>query len=117
MSPKQIKRPSRSRKKAAASKPPERYVFRLYVAGISSRSRQAILRARQLCENELKGSCKLEVVDIYQDPIRARNGQIVATPTLVKELPVPVRRLIGSLARSSRLFVALGLDTPDEPGP
>ena len=98
--------------RATASKPVDQYLLRLYVAGTSSRSRQAILRARELCAGELKGRCKLEVIDIYQDPIRARNGQIVATPTLVKELPRPVRRLIGTLAKSSRLFVGLGLDTP-----
>jgi circadian clock protein KaiB len=103
--------------KRAAVRPPEQYLLKLYVAGTSTRSRQAILRARELCEGELKGRCKLEVIDIYQDPIRARNGQIVATPTLVKEIPVPVRRLIGSLAKSSRLIVGLGLDTPGRPGP
>lgn len=103
--------------KVAAFEPATKYVFRLYIAGFSSRSRQAILRARELCAGELKGHCKLEVIDIYQEPLRARSGQIVATPTLVKELPLPVRRLIGSLAKSSHLFVALGLDTPDKSGP
>jgi len=117
MTPPKVKRPAKAIKKAAASERADLYVFRLYVAGISRRSREAIQRARELCAGELKGNCKLEVIDIYQDPIRARNGQIVATPTLVKESPRPVRRLIGSLAKSSRLFVALGLDTPDQFGP
>jgi circadian clock protein KaiB len=102
--------------KALDANGPEPYFLRLYVAGTSSRSRQAILRARELCAGELKGHCKLEVIDIYQEPIRARDGQIVATPTLVKELPLPVRRLIGTLTKSSRLFVALGLDTPGKRG-
>ena len=110
-------RTTKAFEKAAASKPAGEYLLRLYVAGTSSRSRQAILRARKLCEGELKGRCKLEVIDIYQEPIRARNGHIVATPTLVKEVPVPERRLIGSLANASRLFVGLGLDTPDKLGP
>ena len=96
------------------SNPVEEYVLRLYIAGTSLRSRQAILRARELCVGELNGHCKLEVIDIYQDPIRARDGQIFATPTLVKESPRPVRRLIGTPAKSSRLFVGLGLDTPDK---
>jgi circadian clock protein KaiB len=104
-------------KRAAASKPADEYVLRLYVAGTSIRSRQAILRTRELCAVELKGHCKLEVIDIYQHPIRALNGQIVATPTLVKELPLPMRRLIGTLATSSRLFVGLGLDTTGKSGP
>jgi len=73
--------------------------------GATDRSRQAVLRARQLCEAELKGNCELEVIDVYQQPILARDGQIVATPTLVREFPRPVRRLIGNLANSTGLFV------------
>lgn len=109
------KRSTKAIRKAAAPGPVDTYLLRLYVAGTSSRSRQAILRARELCAGELNGRCKLEVIDIYQDPIRARNGQIVATPTLVKEVPLPVRRMIGTLAKSSRLIVGLGLDTPARP--
>jgi circadian clock protein KaiB len=81
------------------------------VAGASERSRQAILRVRRLCEAELKGACELKVIDIYQQPILARDGQIVATPTLVKELPLPVSRFIGNLTHTQRLFVALDLAT------
>jgi circadian clock protein KaiB len=97
--------------KALATRPPGKYVLRLYVAGATERSRQAILRARQLCETELNGNYELEVIDVYQQPILARDGQIVATPTLVKELPRPVRRFIGDLANSTRLFVGLDLHT------
>jgi circadian clock protein KaiB len=106
------KRPTKAHEKSVVARHDDEYLLRLYVAGTSSRSRQAILSARELCSNELNGHCKLEVIDIYQDPIRARDGQIVATPTLVRELPLPVRRLIGTLARASRLFVGLRLDTP-----
>ena len=81
------------------------------MAGATDRSRQAILRARQLCETELKGNCELEVIDVYQQPILARDGQIVATPTLVREFPRPVRRLIGNLSNTTGLFVGLDLDT------
>ena len=81
------------------------------MAGATDRSRQAILRARQLCEAELKGNFELEVIDVYQQPILARDGQIVATPTLVREFPRPVRRLIGNLANTTGLFVGLDLDT------
>jgi circadian clock protein KaiB len=79
------------------------------VAGATDRSRQAILRARQLCETELKGNFDLEVIDVYQQPILARDGQIVATPTLVREFPRPVRRLIGNLSNKAGLFVGLDL--------
>jgi circadian clock protein KaiB len=102
---------SRAFEKAVVSRRPDKYVLRLYVAGASEKSRRAILRARQLCMGELKDYCELEVIDVYQQPILARDGQIVATPTLVKELPRPVRRFIGDLAHSTSLFVGLGLDT------
>jgi len=97
--------------KTLAVLPAGKHILRLYVAGASDRSRQAILRARQLCETELKGNYELEVIDVYQQPILARNGQIVATPTLVREFPKPVRRLIGSLANAAGIFVGLALDT------
>lgn len=103
---------STRRRKTFVARIVEEYSLRLYVAGSSSRSRLAILHARALCANELKGHCTLEVIDIYQDPARARDEQILATPTLVKVRPLPVRRLIGAPARSGRLLAALGLDVP-----
>ena len=104
-------RTTKAFERALATKGPGKVVLRLYVAGATARSNQALVRARRLCENELKGRCELEVIDVYQQPILARDGQIVATPTLVKEFPKPVRRLIGDLTNLSRLFVGLDLDT------
>ena len=86
-------------------------VLRLFVAGATARSREAVLRVRELCEAELKGGCTLEVIDIYQQPKLARDHQIVATPTLIKEFPRPARRFIGNLANITRLFGDLDLDT------
>ena len=100
--------------KALATRPTGKYVLRLYVAGATDRSRQAILRARALCETEFKDNFELEVIDVYQQPILARDGQIVATPTLVREFPQPVRRLIGDLSNATGLFVGLDLDTKDK---
>ena len=85
--------------------------MRLFVAGATARSRQAVLRVRQLCEAELKGNCELDVIDIYQQPKLARDNQIVATPTLIKELPLPVRRFIGNLLNTAGLFAELDLLT------
>jgi circadian clock protein KaiB len=96
--------------KPLATRPTDKYVLRLFVAGATARSRQAILRVRQLCDAELKGSCQLEVIDIYQQPRLARVHQIVATPTLVKESPPPERRFIGSLSDTTGLFAGLDLD-------
>jgi circadian clock protein KaiB len=86
-------------------------VLRLYIAGATDRSRQAVLRARQLCEAQVPGQFELVVIDVYQQPILARDGQIVATPTLVREFPKPMRRLIGNLSNTAGLFVGLDLDT------
>jgi len=94
-----------------ATRPTGKYVLRLFVAGATARSRQAVLRVRQLCEAELTGNYKLEVIDIYQQPNLARHNQIVATPTLIKELPLPVRRFIGNLLNITGLFVELDLIT------
>ena len=104
-------RATKAFEKTLATRPTGKYVLRLYVAGATDRSQQAVLRARRLCETELKGNFELEVIDVYQQPILARDGQIVATPTLVREFPRPVRRLIGNLSNTSGLFVGLDLDT------
>jgi circadian clock protein KaiB len=104
-------RATKAFEKALATRPMSNYVLRLYVAGATDRSRQAIRRARQLCAAELSGNCELEVIDVYQQPILARDGQIVATPTLVREFPRPVRRLIGNLSNTTGLFVGLDLET------
>jgi len=88
-----------------------KYVLRLFVAGATARSNQAVLRVRQLCAAEPKDTCKLEVIDIYQQPNLARTNQIVATPTLVREFPRPMRRFIGDLANTPGLFCELVLAT------
>jgi circadian clock protein KaiB len=97
--------------KAAAAPRTGKYVLRLYVAGATARSREALLRVHRLVETELKDQCDLEVIDIYQQPIMARDGQILATPTLVREFPPPIRRFIGNLSSITGLFVGLNLAT------
>ncbi len=100
--------PKTSIPKASRRKPS--YSLKLYVAGATARSQQAIVRARELCETELQGDYELEVIDIYQQPSLARDGQILATPTLVRELPTPVRRLIGNLSNTTGFFAGLELN-------
>jgi circadian clock protein KaiB len=104
-------RATKAFEKALDASRTRKYVLRLYVAGATARSTQALLRVRRLCEAELAGNFELEVIDVYQQPILARDGQIVATPTLVREFPRPVRRLIGNLSGKTSLFVGLDLDT------
>lgn len=85
-----------------------RYVLRLYVTGMTPRSTQAVATIKAVCEEHLAGRYDLEVIDIYQHPVLARDEQIIAAPTLVKKLPAPLRRLIGDLSDTER--VLLGLD-------
>jgi len=85
------------------------FVLRLYVAGLTARSKTAISNAKALCQEHLDGRYQLEVIDIYQQLKQATGEQIVAAPTLVKKLPLPVRKLIGDLSDTERILVALGI--------
>jgi circadian clock protein KaiB len=95
---------TRALTKAMAAKPEGKYFLRLFVAGATARSRQALRRVYQLCEAELKDNYELEVIDVYQQPELARANQIVATPTLIKMRPAPMRRFIGNLLNTAGLF-------------
>lgn len=95
---------TQARNLAAKERQSEKYVLRLFVAGATAKSHQALLHVRELCEGQLKDKCELEVIDIYQQPKMARENQIVATPTLIKEYPRPIRRFIGSLLNISGFF-------------
>ena len=83
--------------------------LRLYVAGSSPRSLRAIQNLKRLCESELPGRYNLEVVDIYKEPRRAAIDQVVAIPTLIKEAPCLVRRMIGDLSETALLRHGLGI--------
>lgn len=85
-----------------------KYVLRLYVSGSTLKSSLAIENIKRVCEQHLKNRYDLEVIDIYQQAKLARDEQIVAVPTLIKRLPLPLRRLIGDM--SNRKKVLFGLD-------
>ena len=91
------------------------YVLRLYVTGATRRSRRAIGNLDAICKEFLKGRYDLEVIDVYQKPTLAKDEQIVAAPTLIKKLPLPMRRIIGDL--SNEEAVLLGLDLKRSPKP
>ncbi len=91
------------------------YVLRLYVAGITPRSTQAITNIQRVCEEHLKGRYELEIVDIYQRPELAHEADVIAAPTLIKQLPPPLRRLVGSLADVERVLVGLNLIPRETP--
>jgi circadian clock protein KaiB len=87
-----------------------RFVLRLYVTGTTARSMRAIANIGRLCEQNLAGRYDLEVVDLYQQPELAAREQLVAAPTLVKKLPLPLRRLVGDFSDQERVLA--GLDLP-----
>lgn len=88
---------------------PSRYKLRLFITGTTARSTRAIENMRRICEENLQGRYDLEVVDVYQNPEATRELQIVATPTLVKILPEPLRRIIGDLSDEERVLAGLDL--------
>jgi circadian clock protein KaiB len=85
-----------------------RYVLRLYVTGLTPRSLAAIETTKRTCEEYLQGRYDLEVIDLSKHPALASGEQIIAAPTLIKQLPTPLRRLVGDLSDQDR--VLLGLD-------
>lgn len=94
-----------------------RYALCLFVTGASLRSVRSIRAVREFCETRLPGNYELEVVDIYQHPQRARDGQVIGAPTLLKSQPLPVKRIIGDMTNLNRLATGLGLApdlAPDE---
>ena len=84
-----------------------RYVMTLFVTGASRLSLQAVSRVREFCEEELNGNYDLEVVDLYRAPERAREAQVIAAPTLLRDNPPPVRRVIGDMSDRGRLRAAI----------
>jgi circadian clock protein KaiB len=91
----------------------EKYVLRLYVAGMTTKSKQAIQNIKQICHEHLKDRCDLEIIDVFRQPVLAKGEQIIATPTLLKKLPIPLRRFIGDMSETERILVGLDLRSKD----
>jgi circadian clock protein KaiB len=85
------------------------YVLRLYIAGTTSKSARAVANIKEICEGSLKDRYDLEVIDIYQQPVLLKGEQIIAAPTLVKQLPLPLRKFIGDMSDTERILVGLDL--------
>ena len=116
------KRPAKSRRKPRAPKDlsaqyeralrarkPKHFVLTLYVAGMNPRSARAVSNIKELCEQELSDHYELEVVDIYRQPNLAEGEQIIAVPTLIKKLPLPLRRFIGDMSDREQMLIGLDL--------
>jgi circadian clock protein KaiB len=89
-----------------------RYILKLYITGTTPQSQKALANIKRICEEHLKGKFDLRVIDIYQNPTLAKNEQIIAAPTLIRVLPLPLRRFIGDLSNEEK--VLLGLDIHPE---
>ena len=119
-----IKRGSKiKRKRSAASsarkrttKRSARYALRLYITGQTPRSRQSVENLRALCNKYIPNQFDLEVVDIYQQPAMAAAGQIIAAPTLIKSMPLPLRRLVGDFSDQNRVILGLDIKVDEEQG-
>ncbi len=94
---------------AALATAAEPYVLRLYIAGVSTNSVRALTNIKHICETHLPGRYSLEIIDVYQQKESAEQVQLIALPLLIKDLPLPVRRLIGDLSNTEVVLTALGL--------
>ena len=88
---------------------PEYFILKLYITGLTERSQAAIDTLKKLCEAELQGRFELEIIDVLENPRLAENEKILATPTLIRELPPPMRRIIGDLSDTDKALLGLDL--------
>jgi circadian clock protein KaiB len=100
--------------KASKTQKQEKYILRLYVAGLTPKSTRAVANVKELCKKHLEGRYELEVIDIYQQPGLVKREQIIAAPTLIKKLPLPLRRIIGDMSDADRFLVGIDLK-PEKP--
>ena len=101
--------------RAKAPKAPAKKLveLRLYIAGQTPKSVAALKNLKRICEEHMPNTYELKVIDLLKQPQLARGDQIVAVPTVVKNLPVPIRKLIGDLSDTERVLVGLDLHRPD----
>jgi circadian clock protein KaiB len=94
---------------AIANQSNARYLLKLYITGTTPSSTKALVNIRKICEEHLHGRYDLEVIDISQHPTLAEGEQIIAAPTLIKKLPLPLRRFIGDMSQTERILLGLDL--------
>lgn len=92
-----------------SSKQRDQWILRLYVAGQTPKCLTAFTNLKKICEDQLKGKYKIEVIDLIENPQLSREHQILAIPTLVRKLPVPVRKIIGDLSDTEKVLVGLDI--------
>jgi len=111
MQPKNISSAKRSKKDKTSKIPDDKWILRLYVAGQTPKALTAFGNLKKICEDQLKGKYSIEIIDLLKNPQLGKEDQILALPTLVRKLPVPVRKIIGDLSNTERVLVGLDLLT------
>ena len=101
--------PVSKRAKGVKNKVRKQWALRLYVAGMTARSAAAFANLKKICEEHMPGQYSIEVIDLVKNPKLAGGDQIIAVPTLVRKLPMPVRKIIGDLSNTERVLVGLDL--------
>jgi circadian clock protein KaiB len=91
------------------------YILRLYITGMTPKSQKAIKNVQKICTEHLKGRCELEIIDIYQQPDYAKSEQLIAAPTLIKKLPLPLRKFIGDMSDKEKILVGLDIIPKKKP--
>ena len=91
----------------------KKYLLKLYVTGKTPKSEAAITNLQRICETDLKREYEMQVIDVLENPQLAEDEKILATPTLIKELPPPLRRIIGDLSDKEKVLLGLYLKTQD----
>ncbi len=109
MPTKQVRKAAQQFEQSLNQLPEIHYVLRLYVTGTTPQSMRAVTNVKKFCEEYLIGRYELEVIDLYQQPQLAQGEQIIAAPTLIKKLPLPLRRIIGDMSKTERVLVGLDL--------
>ena len=106
--------PARKKKSAMPEASEEAWILKLYVAGQTPKSLAAFANLKKICDEHLTGQYRIEIVDLLKNPKLARGDQILAIPTLVRQLPPPVKKLIGDLANTERVLVGLDIKPVDK---
>jgi len=104
-----MKNTSTAKKKPAKANPADVWILKLYVAGQTKKSLAAFANLKKICDDHLAGKYRIEIVDLLKNPTLAKGDQILAIPTLVRQLPPPVKKLIGDLANTERVMVGLDI--------
>jgi circadian clock protein KaiB len=105
----QLKKYAKKLEKSIKENKLPKYVLKLYITGATPRSIKAITNIREICEKHLKGRYKLTIIDIFQQPVLAKGEQIIAAPTLIKKVPLPLRRFIGDMSDTERILIGMDL--------